>query len=443
MLLVFLMASMIAITLYMELPRVAFEAQRQKEQLLVERGEQYKRAIQVFYVTNKTWPSKVEDLENFNNRRFLRHRYIDPMTGKDEWRIIHIQNGVLTDSVVNKQGSQKTGANEPSYINQVTAIGQNPTGQSAVNMALRRRPNEGAMPALGPDGQPLAGVPGAPGDPGNPGNPPGTGTPGDPGTPGAPGTPGVQTGAVPNPGGVPLPGGAPGAAGNQAGGQIPGAPGAPGQPLPGGAPGVLIPGMPPVRAGTQPQPGSGSGPGAGGSYLGGGGSYLGSTPGIGAGGQPALGAGAPGQQQNAAAGMINDILTRPRGGPPGSLPGFPGVTGNLPPGDPGTSGIQQNPQSGFGPQNQPGQNPQGFGPQNPQNPQQRGQVIGGGMAGVASTADADGIMVYNDRTNYSEWEFIFDPTKYKPPPNPTSGPGNVPPGNQPPTQPPPQNPPRQ
>ena len=47
-LLVFLMAAILAISLYMEIPRVAFETQRQKEQLLVERGEQYKRAIQLF-----------------------------------------------------------------------------------------------------------------------------------------------------------------------------------------------------------------------------------------------------------------------------------------------------------------------------------------------------------------------------------------------------------
>jgi hypothetical protein len=37
-LLVFLMASLIAISLYMEMPRVAFQAERQKEQLLMERG---------------------------------------------------------------------------------------------------------------------------------------------------------------------------------------------------------------------------------------------------------------------------------------------------------------------------------------------------------------------------------------------------------------------
>ena len=44
-LLVFLMASIVAIMLYMELPRAAMQAQRDKEETLIDRGEQYKRAI--------------------------------------------------------------------------------------------------------------------------------------------------------------------------------------------------------------------------------------------------------------------------------------------------------------------------------------------------------------------------------------------------------------
>ena len=47
-----------------------------------------------------------------------------------------------------------------------------------------------------------------------------------------------------------------------------------------------------------------------------------------------------------------------------------------------------------------------------------GQTIGGGIAGVASTAEGEGIMIYNDRTKYQEWEFIFDPQKQKQIPNP-------------------------
>ena len=102
MLLVFFLAAIIAVALYSELPRVAFEAQRAKEQLLIERGEQYKRAIQLFVRKAGRYPATIEELESLNNMRFLRKRYLDPMTGKEKWRLIHINGGVLTDSVVGK-----------------------------------------------------------------------------------------------------------------------------------------------------------------------------------------------------------------------------------------------------------------------------------------------------------------------------------------------------
>ena len=49
MLVVFLLAAFIGIALYKELPRVVMESQRDREELLIDRGTQYKRAIQVFY----------------------------------------------------------------------------------------------------------------------------------------------------------------------------------------------------------------------------------------------------------------------------------------------------------------------------------------------------------------------------------------------------------
>src|SRR6202023_2489845 len=89
--------------LYMQLPRVAFESERDKEQSLIDCGEQYKRAIQLYVAAVKKYPQKIEDLENTNNKRYLRKRYIDPMTGKDEWRLVHVNAaGVLTDSLVTK-----------------------------------------------------------------------------------------------------------------------------------------------------------------------------------------------------------------------------------------------------------------------------------------------------------------------------------------------------
>jgi hypothetical protein len=100
---VFLMAGTIAIFLYLQLPRAAFESQRNKEELLIERGQQYTRAIQLYVSKMKKFPQSIDDLEKANGQRFLRHRYKDPMTGKDEWRIIHVNAaGILTDSLVQK-----------------------------------------------------------------------------------------------------------------------------------------------------------------------------------------------------------------------------------------------------------------------------------------------------------------------------------------------------
>ena len=156
-LMVFLMAAVIALYLYMQLPRVAFESERDKEQTLIDRGEQYKRAIQLYVAAVKKFPAKIEDLENTNDKRYLRRRYIDPMTGKDEWRLIHVNAaGQLTDSLVQKPPTADGKAASPDG-----ALGANsmngsttPTGTTAttdptngtpnndVNAAVRRRPSD-------------------------------------------------------------------------------------------------------------------------------------------------------------------------------------------------------------------------------------------------------------------------------------------------------------
>jgi hypothetical protein len=40
-----------------------------------------------------------------------------------------------------------------------------------------------------------------------------------------------------------------------------------------------------------------------------------------------------------------------------------------------------------------------------------GATIGGGIAGVASKLEQEGIKIYNDHTAYNEWEFVYDSTK--------------------------------
>ena len=76
-LIVFVFAAFVAIMLYREMPIAVFEAKRQKEQMLIDRGEQYKRAIQVFVKTNKKYPQSIQQLESFNNHRYLRKQYVD------------------------------------------------------------------------------------------------------------------------------------------------------------------------------------------------------------------------------------------------------------------------------------------------------------------------------------------------------------------------------
>jgi type II secretory pathway pseudopilin PulG len=146
MLFVLLMAGLIAITLYLSLPRAAFEAQREKEQTLIDRGSQYKRAIQLYVRQNKRWPAKVEDLESTNGKRYLRRRYVDPMTGKDEWRPVHVgPNGILTDSLIKplkKDGKDSTYSN--TFITELGGVSATPEGTAnpGGNPGLRKRPSD-------------------------------------------------------------------------------------------------------------------------------------------------------------------------------------------------------------------------------------------------------------------------------------------------------------
>jgi len=63
-------------------PRAAVALQRTKEDELIRRGQQYALAIRRFYKKFGRYPSNIDQLENTNNIRFLRRRYLDPLTGK-------------------------------------------------------------------------------------------------------------------------------------------------------------------------------------------------------------------------------------------------------------------------------------------------------------------------------------------------------------------------
>src|SRR5271154_250449 len=88
---------LILLVLSIAAPKVSKELQREREVEAVHRGNQYVRAIQVYVRKNGgQFPPTIEALEKSNNQRFLRQRYVDPMTGKSDWRLIHVGEAKTT-----------------------------------------------------------------------------------------------------------------------------------------------------------------------------------------------------------------------------------------------------------------------------------------------------------------------------------------------------------
>lgn len=87
---VLVMVFLVLLALSVAAPKVAKEIQRDKEQEALQRGLQYRRAIQLYYKKFGAYPTDIKQLEKTNEIRFLRKRYTDPITGKDDWRLIHM-----------------------------------------------------------------------------------------------------------------------------------------------------------------------------------------------------------------------------------------------------------------------------------------------------------------------------------------------------------------
>lgn len=87
---------LILLALGVAAPRAAHELRREREVETVRRGNAYVRAIEVYYLKMGNYPTSIEQLEKTNNIRFLRKRYIDPITGKDDWRVIHLGEAKTT-----------------------------------------------------------------------------------------------------------------------------------------------------------------------------------------------------------------------------------------------------------------------------------------------------------------------------------------------------------
>lgn len=127
-------------------PLVTQQVKRDREEELVHRGVQYARAVKRYFKKFGRYPTRVEDLENTNNMRFLRRRYKDPITQKD-FKLLHFgevqvfptssvgtpvgQLGGQTGAPPGMAGPaalQNAGMNDPGLAQQVVPVQQGMQG---------------------------------------------------------------------------------------------------------------------------------------------------------------------------------------------------------------------------------------------------------------------------------------------------------------------------
>jgi type II secretory pathway pseudopilin PulG len=84
---VILLLALFTIALAVALPNISKQLQRDREIETMHRGLQYARAVKLYYKQFGAYPPTVDALvKSTNNIRFLRKKYTDPMTGKDDWK---------------------------------------------------------------------------------------------------------------------------------------------------------------------------------------------------------------------------------------------------------------------------------------------------------------------------------------------------------------------
>lgn len=192
-------AAVVMVMLAKTLPRDAMSAQRIREERLINHGEEYARAIKLYFREHKKYPEDLDDLEDTDGVRYLRRRYKDPITGEDEWRLIHMgTDGRFKDSLlhdleeeegegmgmaggravgnnVRTSASQRSPWQQPGGVvtgfdggaraqqvresaapdNPLDLSSQGPYGAAFPGQEAAEDGQQAGQPQLGPDGQPL------------------------------------------------------------------------------------------------------------------------------------------------------------------------------------------------------------------------------------------------------------------------------------------------
>ncbi|HUS19338.1 MAG TPA: hypothetical protein VMZ25_06785 [Terriglobales bacterium] len=145
------MVAVIMIVMASAAPSIATSIKRQREEELIHRGKQYQRGIQLYFRKFGRFPASLDDLQNTNNIRFLRHKYTDPITGKDEWRLIRFGQAKPRTPPAYLGGAQGGRPGQPGGLQSQGSQGVLP-GSSAASIS---RPLSGSA-SMG--GGPIVGV---------------------------------------------------------------------------------------------------------------------------------------------------------------------------------------------------------------------------------------------------------------------------------------------
>jgi type II secretory pathway pseudopilin PulG len=166
-----LFVALIAIAAVILAPAFVHQMKRDREEELIHRGVQYSRAMKHFVKKFGRYPTRIEELENSNNVRFLRRRYKDPVTGKD-FKILHMGD-VQMSFGAGLPGAIPAGGLNPGAPGAPGApgIGGGPGGQAGVANSAFSTIN--TLAAAGFNGQPGVGGPGGVTSLGSPGAAPG------------------------------------------------------------------------------------------------------------------------------------------------------------------------------------------------------------------------------------------------------------------------------
>ena len=169
--------TLLVIALAAAAPRAAKAIQRQNEAELIRRGEQYALAIRRFYKKFGRYPSDLDQLENTNNIRFLRRKYIDPITGKDDWQPIQFgqarpPTGFFGEKITTTGGMSPSGPglapstigtgmgtssdNSSSTSSSTSAISQTASGQSTASGTSNSPTGGSSSSPTGTAGNPLS-----------------------------------------------------------------------------------------------------------------------------------------------------------------------------------------------------------------------------------------------------------------------------------------------